>query len=382
MISSDNSYQIRQATVADWPSIADFIARTYGTGAPFKHRARWDWQFSNGPFGLDEGQAVPVWIALANGEVVGQVALQPGRLWVQGEALPAGWIVDVMVDERHRGKGLSHKITSAMVATGRTLVTLTMAAATRRMMERAGCITLPPVKQMVRPRRLSGRTVAILLDRLAETRPAWQWPIAVFNKSGIGPAALAACINGAAAIARISPRRRTHPRLQGITSLSAETVHRLSKQLVATTNASFDRSPAFMKWRFVEVPDLDYHFAELQGHNGARSLLVTRDPLPAELAVGTITDLMCDPNDAEAMAASIDHAIRAMERNCEAIIAGASDPRFVSAYAARGFLTVRTHHPTVVSNDPALLERLSKINGPWHFSKADHDWDQVHPADH
>lgn len=379
---SDNDYEIRQATVKDWAAIADFIARTYGSGAHFKRRERWDWQFRNSPFGQDSAENVPVWIALTGGEVVGQVALQPGRLWVNGEALPAGWIVDVMVDERHRGKGLSHKITSAMVQTGRTLVTLTMAAATRRMMERAGCITLPPVKQMVRPRRLSGRTIAVLLGRIAETRPAWQRPVALFNQSVIGPAALGLGISGAAALGRLRPMHRAHPQLENVEALDAEAVERLSKQLVVATHASFDRSPIFMKWRFQDAPDLHYHFAQLTGSDGARSLLVTRGPLPAELPVGTIVDIICNPNDGAAIAASVDHAITGMERSCEAIIAGASDPRFVAAYAARGFLTVRTHHPTVASNDAALLDHLSKIDGPWHFSKADHDWDQVHPANH
>lgn len=379
---SDNVYEVRQATVEDWPTIANFIARTYGAGAHFKRRERWDWQFRDSPFGQESAGDVPVWIALTGGEVVGQVALQPGRLWVNGDALPAGWIVDVMVDERHRGKGLSHKITSAMVQTGRTLVTLTMAAATRRMMERAGCITLPAVKQLVRPRRLSGRTIAVLLDRIAETRPAWQRPVALFNQSVVGPAALGFGISGAAAFGRLLQKGHGHPRLQSIEAPDAEAVDRLSKQLVTATQASFDRSPEFMKWRFQEAPDLSYQFAQLPASDGARALLVTRNPLPAELPVGTIIDIICDPNDAEAISASIDFAINGMERRCEAIIAGASDPRFVAGYATRGFLTVRTHHPTVVSNDAALLERLSKIDGPWHFSKADHDWDQVHPADH
>jgi len=50
------------------------------------------------------------------------------------------------------------------------------------------------------------------------------------------------------------------------------------------------------------------------------------------------------------------------------------------AYEAAGFLRIRTLRPTVVCHDPALRAEVAAVAGGWHFSKADHDWDQVHPV--
>jgi hypothetical protein len=68
-----------------------------------------------------------------------------------------------------------------------------------------------------------------------------------------------------------------------------------------------------------------------------------------------------------------------MERETEAIVAGASDPRFLNVLRRLGFVTVKRHHPTVVTEDPALAAAIAAQQ--WHFDKADHDWDQVHPVE-
>lgn len=378
----DSRYAIRQATIDDWPRIAAFINRNYGSDAMFKHRARWSWQFIDTPYG-DADTAAPVWIALHEEEVVGQLALQPGLLRLGHELVPIGWIVDVMVDERHRGQHLSYRISDAIVATGRTLVTLTMAVATRKIMERAGCATLSPVHQMVRPGRLSGHTLTTLLGRVAANRAQWRTPIDWFVKSRAGPAMLAVCLSAAGSLVRATRRRRSSGAMwRTVAAPDLNAVDDLAARLVERTGASFDRQRAFFQWRFFSAPDLKYQYAEMIEKDEVRSVLVWRLPLPIELPVGTIVDILCDPDDAVAIGASIDHGVNAMGGRCEAIIAGASDPRFIREYAARGFVTVKLHRPTVVTRDKALLARIAGYTGPWHFSKADHDWDQVHPAEH
>jgi hypothetical protein len=375
-------YVVRQATVGDWPRIAAFIDRTYASSAPFKQRARWDWQFRQTPYAPEARDLAPVWIATHGDDVVGQLALQPGLLWLDGEALQVGWIVDVMVDADHRGKGLSHKINDAIVQSGRTAVTLTMAAATRSIMERAGCVTLPPVRQMVRIDRMSGRTISVLLSRIAENRANWRGLIGLFVASRVGPALAAFVLTVAA---RLAPGRiwgpRPRPALRDSGLPDAGAVDRLAAALVAKTGATFDRSARFFSWRFGAAPGLEYRFAQGPDGDHPDVIVVWRMPTPVELQVGTLVDVLCDPDDPAALSAGVDHALAAMSGRCEAIIAGASDPRFVRELRKRGFVTVRTHHPTVVSPDRGLLDRVAAHKGSWHFSKADHDWDQVHPAD-
>ncbi len=303
-------YEVRQARLEDWPAIARFIAITYGAQAPYKQRARWDWAFLHNPFNQDSDGRVPVWIALHRGEVAGQIALQPGRIWLRGASYEAGWIVDVMVHPEHRGRGVGHLIQQAMKATGRTLVTLTMAEAARR---------------LALPRAASGDIR--LVDRI-----------------------------------------------------DASVADRLFARAAAAIPGLWDRGGTFCRWRFDAEPVLRYNRALLLRGGEAEGQVVWRLPEPMELNVGTLADVLADPADGAAIEALTAHAVSAMAPHCEAIIAGASHPAHIRALRRAGFVTVKTHRPTVVCADPAVLARFAAIGEGWHFTKADHDWDQLHPV--
>ena len=162
-----------------------------------------------------------------------------------------------------------------------------------------------------------------------------------------------------------------------VTSLDPAEIERLAVALCRKCEAIFDRGETFYSWRFERAPDLDYKYG-----TSADAAIVWRLPLPIELQIGTIVDILCDPDDDAAIGAAIDYAIVAMENRSEGIIAGASDQRFIKQLSRRGFFTVKRHYPTIASANKALLARIGSYAGSWHFSKADHDWDQVHPVDH
>lgn len=375
-------YEVRQARVEDWPLIKTFIDRAYGAGAPFKHERRWRWQFLDTPYGAEPCGKAPVWIAVKDGTVAGQIALQPGRVWLDGEALPAGWIVDVMIAPEHRGQGLGHKIHDTLKATGRTLVTLTMAEATRRIAEKAGCVTLGPVRQMVRVGRLSGRTVTDVTTPIFERRPKLATLGRAFTRSRIAPAAAAALGSAAAAVQRVALPRTPGANIQAIEAIDPAVADRLFAREVAAIPALWDRGGEFWTWRFNRVPDLRYSRAALVRGDAVEGLVVWRLPEPIELNVGTLTDILTDPGDADAIEALAAHAVRAMSPHTEAIVAGASHPAHVRALSRLGFVTVKTHYPTVVTADAALASQYAARKDCWHFTKADHDWDQVHPVEH
>ena len=159
---------VRRASVEDMPALLRFVGETYGAGAPYKDRTRHRWQFEESPFKADVSADPTIWLAEDRGRVIGVIGVQDGRLWVGGRAVPAGWIVDVMVHPEARGQGLSHLIHDRIMAERKVLVTLTMAEATRRVAERAGCLTLGPVRQFVLPHKLSARSVTRFLRYKSE----------------------------------------------------------------------------------------------------------------------------------------------------------------------------------------------------------------------
>ncbi|WP_428425461.1 GNAT family N-acetyltransferase [Pararhizobium sp.] len=372
-------YEIRQARLGDWPLIKPFINVCYGASAHYKQESRWRWQFVDNPYAKEAGGLVPVWIAVHDGQVVGQIALQAGRMWIDGSAYPADWVVDVMVHPDHRGGGLGHKIHDAIRASGRTLVTLTMADATRRISERAGCITLGPVYQFARIHRLSAKTVSSLIDTRAAHRPLLRMVGGLLGGSMLGPAVAAI---GTKAFRSYNALRKP---LSGVAEIwdvervAPEIADEGFTRAMSKIPALFDRGSEFCQWRFDNAPDLQYQSVHCDHGRKTRGFAIWRMPEPSELPFGTLVDIVADPDDVEAISAMSAHAVRAMEPDCEAIVAGASHPSHIAALKALGFVTVKVHRPTVVTNDPQAAAAVARYKDRWHFSKADHDWDQVHP---
>jgi len=374
-------YEIRQARIDDWPLIQRFIDRCYGAEAPYKQEKRWRWQFVDNPYRAASGSSTSVWIALHEAKIAGQIAVQPGRMWIDGQAIPAGWIVDVMVDPDHRGAGLGHRIHDAIVATGQTVATLTMAPATRRIAERAGCITLGAVLQMVRVRRLSPRTIVALVTPRIERRSWARKPGRLFNRSQIGPATIATGLSTALRL-HATLKGTTEPKGTVITvdGFEPAAIERLFEIERTKIPALFDRGTDFFRWRYEEVPDLRYQRARLNVDGATAGFVVWRMPEAPELPIGTLTDIVADPADPETIVTLAKHAVTAMEERTEAIVAGASHPTHVAALKRLGFVTSRIHRPTIVTTDTRIAKAVERVKDQWHFTKADHDWDQIHPV--
>src|SRR4051812_47404055 len=151
--------EVRQACVADRDSIEQFILEAYAEVAPYKGKARWTWQFLENPSRPNSDDRVPVWIAVDGARVVGQFCLQWTTLRVDGAVHPAGWLLDFMVLPSYRGRSLGHRLGAAVVEKAPVLLGLTMAEASRRVLEKQGGITLGPLPQYTKLVRSDADTV-------------------------------------------------------------------------------------------------------------------------------------------------------------------------------------------------------------------------------
>ncbi len=80
------------------------------------------------------------------------------------------------------------------------------------------------------------------------------------------------------------------------------------------------------------------------------------------------------------MDALVAHAAGVLAPHCEYLEAAASSGAYRDALIRAGFFATRTMRPTIVASDEALAATLRDHVDDWHFTKADHDWDQVHPV--
>jgi GNAT superfamily N-acetyltransferase len=373
---------VRQARVSDRPAIADFLVEAYGAKAPYKGERRWTWQFSANPFSNASDGLATVWIALDGGRVVGQIGVQAGALQVEDRSEDAGWIVDVMILAGYRGRGLGHRLHEGAAQAVDALVTLTMAPATRRIAERADCITLGRVRQLSRWVRLDHDTVRRYLLLRTTNHPRFHALARFACGALLLHRVLPAIVNPLLRLRDSVTRSHSRPGPTQVREVDAfgEDFDRLWERTRRDFPVIFSRDSRFLNWRFVDCPGLTYR--RFTAHRGGDTVgyVVLRSAEPVELRQGMIVDLYAARHDAATIEDLVRHSVSFFGRDVATIECATSIPEFEAVFRRHGFFPTRTERPTCVCRDPALRSRLEQLKDSWFFSKGDHDWDQIHLA--
>jgi GNAT superfamily N-acetyltransferase len=374
---------VRKASRSDRPAIARFIEDAYGSRAPYKATPRWIWQFIDNPFARQQGDEVPIWVAVDGDRVVGQIAVQKGLLQIDGQTFEAGWAVDIMLLRSHRGAGIGHRLHDAVAGDVDILMALTMAQASRRMAERHGCVTLADVRQLTRWVRLDAESVRrYLLLRTANHR--WAHRAArlscnVFQFHRLFPRL-------ANPLLRLRSFVAQWPR--GPEASSIVEVDRFGPEiddLWARTRGDypviFPRDSRFLNWRFVDCPGPGYRLFVAKHNGRAVGYVVLRRAEPVELPNGIIVDLYASRHDTRTVEELVRHSLAFFGDSVSAVHYGTSVAEFEVVLRKHGFFRTRAHHPTCICRDSALRDRLAQLRNDCFLSKGDHDWDQIHVAD-
>ena len=369
---------IRRAGPADKAGIEYFIRRAYGKLASFKGPDRWQWQFVGNPFLFSKAIIVPVWIALDGDDIVGQIAVQAAEVRVAEQSHAAGWIVDVMILPAYRGRRLGHLLYAAVAEEVSILLMLTMAPATRRMAERGGAITLGATKQFSRWVRPNADDVRRYLVQRTQHRrrlgKAARWAC-----SGLGLHKMLALLVGG--LVQLHDWRRVHDKQE----LNIREVECFGPELDDLWNrvqggypAICPRNRRFLAWRFTECPALRYRIFLAYRDGDLVGYSVLRRTLAEELRQGIIVDLLADRQDHAAFRSLISHAITFFGHDLASLECATSVPEIEAVLGQSGFFRSRSLSPTISVADDSLRSTISGLRNDWFFSKADHDWDQVH----
>ena len=374
---------VRRATQSDRPAIARFIQDAFGPSAPYKATPRWTWQFIDNPYGRREADEVPVWIAVDGDSVVGQIAVQTALLEVEGRTLEAGWAVDIMILDSHRGGGIGHRLHEAVATDVDILMSLKMAPASRRMAERQGCVTLAEVNQLTRWVRLDAPSVrSYLFVRTA-------------NRPGAHLAARLACdilrfhrlfpllANPYLRLRDVVKRSRRRPGAARIVEVDhfGPEIDDLWARTRGDYPVIFPRDAEFLNWRFVDCPEPSYRRFLATRDGRAVGYVVLRKADPVELPQGIIVDLYAARQDVETIDELVRHSLAFFDHDVAAVDCGTSVAEFEAVLRTHGFFRTRAHHPTCVCRDSAIRDRLARLRNDWFLSKGDHDWDQIYLAD-
>lgn len=372
--------EIRQATTADKSAIEAFIVSTYEGLASHKGPIRWAWQFEQNPYVDASADQRPVWIAVDDGAVVGQIAVQMAEFKIGERSRPGGWIVDVMIGASHRGLGLGHKLYTAAAKDLDLLITLTMAPATRKMAERLDAISLSPTRHYSRWERVTAKDVRRYVAQRTEHRPQLA-AIGNFCCRSLAFDHLGALV--AACLVAVRPEGRVPVAKDVEVSEIARFGHdidQLWRRVAGQHQALAVRDSAFLNWRFADCPALEYRRFVAQRDGQTVGYSVLRATAPTELRQGVIVDLFAAPEDTEALTTLLAHALEFFRGGVASIECGTSSPQVSAALQKAGFHCVRTHIPTAVVTCDELRTEIERTKDGWFLSKADHDWDQIHLA--
>jgi GNAT superfamily N-acetyltransferase len=374
--------EVRQAVLSDRDAIARFIVDAYEELAPYKGETRWDWQFRGNPFANNAEDRLPIWIAIDEGMVVGQVAVQPASLNVEGKEHEAGWIVDVMVLPSHRSRSIGSRLYQATADGHPLLMILTMAPATRRLAEKVGCITLAPVIQFTRWMRLDADAVLRYLIVRTTYHPRVQTAARIACR-GFGFHHLFAWLANPMlrvrdVLRKPKPRSRTVEIVE-IARFGAE-VDQLWESARGDYPVSFPRNSRFLNWRFVECPDMNYRRFIARRNGQTVGYVVLRRAEKVELPQGFIVDVFARKDDLETVRDLLVHSLETFGNEVAAVDCAVSHSGIQSLLRELGFFKTRTVLPVCTCRDAQMRERLLQLKDQWLFTKADHDWDQIHIA--
>ena len=114
--------RVEQFRVAKTEELLRFLRVAYAAEARKSDPAYWKWHYLENPnTRVDD---IPLWVVVCGEEIVGQLATIPVQLKAGGETRPAIWILDFIVREDFRGKGLGKKLVMAAGEKYPTMITL------------------------------------------------------------------------------------------------------------------------------------------------------------------------------------------------------------------------------------------------------------------
>lgn len=114
--------QIRQFKLEDREALLSFLREAYPDDARKAEPAFWNWHFLENPQTAPED--VPLWVVESSGRIAGQLATIPVKLKVGTQQRRAIWILDFIVHQDFRGKGLGKRLVLAAQAACPTMITL------------------------------------------------------------------------------------------------------------------------------------------------------------------------------------------------------------------------------------------------------------------
>jgi GNAT superfamily N-acetyltransferase len=384
-MSGSGRFEIRKATIADEPLIAEAWQQAYGDMAAFKYPGRWRWNVLGNPF-VEGGRRPLVWLAMDGRRVAAWtsafvVPLHAGRRQVLG-----AHSVDTFTLPQYRRHGLGQLLQDENQRAHDVFIAIDPSPANRRNKYRVGGWPGHPLNTYVKLvgcldyRALYASASEAVRNRMG---PRAERIFAAIGRGG-GAAALRGLFSLALRVRQANGRRRGPPptaalELREVVEFGADS-DRLWEEVAPSFSSAVRRDAAYLNWKYVQHPHQKYR--KLLAWQGSRPVgaIIYRFPVePAEQRAGLVSECFCVDDDPSIHVALFAHAESDfVARGLPLIRCGASTANQEWALGALGYQKADIDVPVVhVAPEAGGLDRSELLARDWLLSLGDSDLDQI-----
>lgn len=372
---------IRQATIDDKKDIWDFINIAYGDHAKDKIPDRWNWAFYEHPLTNKSQKTLPIFIAIKDGHIVGQLCAIQSYMKIGEEIYPTVGGCDFIVLPECRKEGVAQRLLLAVVEHFQILLAIVFAKATQRILSRMNPVRLEAIPTYRRFQKIDKDSVFYFLMQKTSNH-IWMNKIAKLGcclRADKIIALFADFLIGVREIISWRSKKDICSDIKEVDHFNND-IDKLWNNISSKFRVITKRDRQFLNWRFSDSrPQLDYRMFIATRNSSTTGYIVVRKPAAVELNVGIIADLFADPDDNETIEDLIKHAIHFFGKSVIMIECPATQREYQKVLSKLGFFKMEMNHPIVLCKDTRVRSKLEELKKGWFITKADQDWDQVHP---
>jgi GNAT superfamily N-acetyltransferase len=374
---------IRQASLDDKFEIFEFINLAYGDLSRNKIPGRWNWQFFENPLVDKNGKKLPIFIAIKDGHIAGQLCAVLSQIKIGEEICQVAASCDLVVLPECRGEGIGQRLIQALAEYYKIYYTISCSGTTRRIFDRIehlGYYKFEPIPTYRRLVKVNKDSVFYFI-MLKTQKYLWLNRIAMIGCSIGLDIVIYKTANLLIRIRDLFERKTKKEYSSEIREIErfGNDIDSLWKRTNHKFRVIVKRDQQFLNWRFSDNNHLNYRKFINRRDGETRGYIVVRMPDPTELDVGIIVDLYADPDDNETIKDLVRHAIEFFDKNVKVIECPINQKNFQRILLKLGFFKMEKTEPIFFCLDSRLRTKLEKWKNRWYITKADQDWDQLRP---
>ena len=323
----------------DRAAVDALFRRQHGEVAAQAYLQRWNWQYARNP-NLPEGLPL-IWLARLDGEVIGQYPTIPVKVMVNGTEIDAAWGCDVMLNPEHQRHGIGRILFETWDRNVGASIAMGLTDASHGLFKKLRWPDMGRVPRLVKS----------VSARVQDSPP---------SRGRLG-ARLRCGIRNLMTRFRL-PGGDTH-----VVRQFDEGVTRLWERVGQSFAFAVRRDAAYLNWKFVEAPHLDYVMATCVRDNETCGYVAIRHVEQEGWRATIIVDFLSDPGRPDVLQALLRWVDRAaIAARSDVIRVHATNARYIDGLHSAGY----------ADRDPVMrfVAQINAVEVPPHYYDSFADW--------